>query len=1196
MDPLKLVREGTSQDGRASAALNPASAPVDGQSMADRVVFAQGYAQLLKYFDAQNSENGDWSAFFGSDVSAVLAVAATEDVEAYKTSTRTWFDFLNNLRNKGKTASLARRFGWLYAAVGQLAAGLDALKEALPPEIALKGVLRSMIRTQLAPALGRLIGYYKAGKALAPPDLIFDTPTPNPILRRPSASFAGMLAQGLSAEWSGGAPWAAYVAGISADASVYGPPGDVFTRINHCTTHNLFKAVFDQFLKGFARAVGEAEKAFEGTLTDFDGHQPHYALYLAFLQLFERARASGNGLTERHLDFYYRTILGLKEKPSEPGRALLLGELAKGVTSRHFPEGELFKAGKDSQGKDAVFANDRDFVANQAKVARVANLYRHLAERTPSDPDDRRIFAAPIADSDDGLGAPLTSPDGSWHPFYDKVYIDGALDSIRMPPAEIGFAVASHELLLREGPREIRLNIEATGYAGADWADLTPSIQYLLTTKEGWLEVPADFAIVGVGPDGLMILLELTGAEPPIEPYSAKVHGYAFQTDLPMLLVKLRQDESLPYAYPAMQDMVATKADIWVRASRLKTLAISNDFGPVDPSKPFQPFGSAPVSGSSLVIGSKEVFQKNVDAVTISLSWQVQAVFYTKQAPKIAVDLLTGGDWRATGVQQPLNTGGFSLADAGATVRNAPDFTPNEPFGTESRQGFLRLRLTDSLGQAAYQTALIAAIAGQTAVPTPQPVAPVLASATLAYRSSASLRLDTSSQAEFENRKVQFFHVGPFGVAERHGCLSGGAPISLMPQFRRDDMGLTSEAELYIGISGLIPPQDLALLFQVVDGTANPLAIKPKPHIHWSYLKDDAWTAFEKTAVRDSTGEILQSGIVVLSVPRDATSDNTLMPGGLYWIRAAVHERSDAVCRLQLLAAQATEAVFEDRGNAPDFSATPLPPGRVSKLLIPDPAVKGISQPFPSFGGRGAEPPAAFYTRVSERLRHKDRAIDLWDYERLILEAFPQVYKAKCLNHTCYEPNDAGTGIYRELAPGHVTIVTIPKLHAQQQRDPLKPYTSLGVLQDIKAFLEKRTNCFAQLHVKNPQFEAIRARFAVRLRDGFDETFYTLQLKQAITRFLSPWAFADAGAPTFGGKVYKSVLINFVEEQSYVDYVTDFQMFRDRPSGPGTEDLDEAAGSTAASILVAAPASKHDITVIRPAQEAPLAEACECGT
>ena len=134
-----------------------------------------------------------------------------------------------------------------------------------------------------------------------------------------------------------------------------------------------------------------------------------------------------------------------------------------------------------------------------------------------------------------------------------------------------------------------------------------------------------------------------------------------------------------------------------------------------------------------------------------------------------------------------------------------------------------------------------------------------------------------------------------------------------------------------------------------------------------------------------------------------------------------------------------------------------------------------------------------------------------------------------------------------------------------------------------------------QLHIKNPQFEEVRVSFDLKLYDGYDESYYTAQLQLAITRFLSPWAFTGVGVPSFGGKVYKSVLINFVEEQPYVDYVTDFQLFQDIPcQGPGTVDLDEVTGSRAMSILVSAPASKHQISIIEAAADQTLAETCGC--
>lgn len=1208
-DPLKLVREGTAQDERSPKALDPASAPVNERGVAHNMVFAQGYAGLLKYFDSANKES-DWTLFFSSDVSVLLAVPAIEDVNAYKTHVQEWFAFLNELENQTKVADLKRIFGYLYATVASLARRLDELKQSLPDTVALKGSLQNLIKTQLAPAFERLIAYYEAGDAAG---LIDDTAPDIEILRRPAVTFSSVKTGGLSGNWSGGAAWAS----IQPDASVYGDPTSTgFDKINHCSTHTLFKAVFDQFLKVFAGVVSGAKDALNDTLTHDNTHAPHYTLFLAFLQLREYARASGNTLTQRHLDFYYRQVLRLKEKGSQPGRVHLLAELAKQVTSREFKAGEIFRAGKDDQGKDVFFANERDFVANQAKVGAVRTVYRHGDEKVndeklkDSQIHQGRLFASPIANSDDGLGAPLTSRDGSWHPFFNKVYTDGALTEIRMPEAEVGFAIASHYLLMGGGDRKITAYIGVSGYTGdtGPKADLKNDVQCLLTTEKGWLEIQAE-NFVPTGANQFKLDLHIDGGQTAIVPYLAKTHGYNFQTDQPMLLVKLKQDDKRPYKYSIFQDVVITGVVLWADVGRLKTLAASNDFGPVDTSKPFQPFGASPVKGSSLIVGSKEIFQKKMAELKIDFgSWMSSPSSYpTGQLPHVALSVLSAGQW------QPTSDGLVSVtsptyeithaSDLDLTVQDEPDFSANEFYNTQSRKCYLRLQLTDSFGQDAYQAQLIKYLTTKLESDNPgpkPPTGPVATSLSASYAANLNLVLNTADQNSYENRAGQFFHLAPFGTAEQHPYLQGGGKVFLFPQFefKRNATTLPSQAEFYIGISGLVPPQNLSLLFQVADGTANPLVPKPHPHINWSYLRENQWVEFQTNDVEDGTDELLNSGIVVLAVPRDATNDNTLMNTGLYWICAAVHEQSDAVCRLQLVAAQTTQAVFTDRGNSPTFPATPLALGTITKLEVPDAAVKAIKQPYPSFGGRGAEQSQAFYTRISERLRHKNRAIDLWDYERLILEAFPGIYKVKCLNHTCYEPNDTG-GVYRELAPGHVTVVTIPNLRAQQQRDPLTPYTSLGTLDEIKQFLEARTSCFAQLHVKNPQFEQVRVRFSVRLYDGFDASYYSKQLQQAITRFLSPWAFSsDAGAPTFGGKVYKSVLVNFVEDQPYVDYVTDFQVFQDivgvAGTVAGTVDLDEVEGSLAISVLVSAPASKHEITVIDPEQVNALGESCAC--
>ncbi|MFY7841137.1 MAG: hypothetical protein ACOVP7_12720, partial [Lacibacter sp.] len=225
---------------------------------------------------------------------------------------------------------------------------------------------------------------------------------------------------------------------------------------------------------------------------------------------------------------------------------------------------------------------------------------------------------------------------------------------------------------------------------------------------------------------------------------------------------------------------------------------------------------------------------------------------------------------------------------------------------------------------------------------------------------------------------------------------------------------------------------------------------------------------------------------------------------------------------------------------------------------------------------RALESSESFYIRVSERLRHKARAITVWDYEHLILEAFPLIHKVKCLNHT--KSVDAA---FNEVLPGHVTIITIPDVQHRNDINPLRPYTNQDVLQQIDAFIRKRISCHVQLHVVNPDFEEVQLKFKLRLAKGYDDfTIYSNKLREEITSFLSPWAYG-AGELDFGGKVYKSVLINFIEERPYVDFITDVEMAQyDATNVLVKADNDEIIASTGKSILVSVASSKHVIDEI----------------
>jgi hypothetical protein len=161
-----------------------------------------------------------------------------------------------------------------------------------------------------------------------------------------------------------------------------------------------------------------------------------------------------------------------------------------------------------------------------------------------------------------------------------------------------------------------------------------------------------------------------------------------------------------------------------------------------------------------------------------------------------------------------------------------------------------------------------------------------------------------------------------------------------------------------------------------------------------------------------------------------------------------------------------------------------------------------------------------------------------------------------------------------------VLLVVVPDLRNDNARDPLQPRTDAGTLDAIKKHVEARAGIHLKdrINVRNPTYQKVRLDFKVKFHHGFEANEYANVLRAELTAFLSPWAF-DAKVPiSFGGVLYKSVLLNFVEERPYVDYVTDFKLY----SYTGTEDhgpdLGEVRARTPDAILVSD--TLHDVEVL----------------
>ncbi|HEX2534578.1 MAG TPA: hypothetical protein VHK69_12625, partial [Chitinophagaceae bacterium] len=409
-----------------------------------------------------------------------------------------------------------------------------------------------------------------------------------------------------------------------------------------------------------------------------------------------------------------------------------------------------------------------------------------------------------------------------------------------------------------------------------------------------------------------------------------------------------------------------------------------------------------------------------------------------------------------------------------------------------------------------------------------------------------------------------------------------------------------ANGNLFLGLEHLEPGQNLSLLFKTVPGTGNPDHFAPE--VVWSYLKDNEWMAFPpQYLLKDETLGLKQTGILLLQIPADINNGNTWIKGkedrtDLYWIRASATELPadsvfvDALPMLQDVFVNAATAVFEDARNTTGHLVSGIPGGTISALRFRDVQVKSVQQPYPSFGGRLPETGDRhrYYCRVSERLRHKHRAVTVWDYEHIVLQDFPRVMVAKCLPHTRR---------YAVVRPGNVTMAVIPDPAAMTGTRTFFPAFEAGDLQAIHDQLIRQNSYFvgghgdpdfcccpdddcacekesSRLSVINARFEPVRLKVCVRFYPGRDVAFYRRELNEALKHFLAPWARSGTQLQ-FGVAIRLTTLLQFLEGLEYVDVVLNLQVkhFAARQTAEEEEENipwgqpEEIKPFTAASVL-----------------------------
>ncbi len=399
-----------------------------------------------------------------------------------------------------------------------------------------------------------------------------------------------------------------------------------------------------------------------------------------------------------------------------------------------------------------------------------------------------------------------------------------------------------------------------------------------------------------------------------------------------------------------------------------------------------------------------------------------------------------------------------------------------------------------------------------------EPYLPQAESVTLTYTATCKATFPQEEAA-----CARFVHLLPF-AGYRAITPPVEAPVTFLPQFQ-------FQRNLYLGFSRLIPPQTLTLLFQMVAAGQGCQNGSTSSSVEWACLSKDRWRCLPVSrTVADSTRGLEGSGIVALELPAYDPAGNTVLAGDLQWLRATASNDAGAFPDTVGIYPYAVPATWVDDENTGAHLEQPLPAGTITGAVEDLPDIAGIQQPMESFGGRPPEGRRAFDVRMGERLRHKDRAILGWDYERLVLEAFPTIWKVRALPARSPAAGNQ---------PGNVLVVVVPGPDSPGVVDPTAPAASAETLCRIRDELALRTSTFLvcpflNLWVVNPTYVRVEVRTRVVFR-GDDPGGAIERLDRELVEYLSPWFYDAERAERGGDYATEAAVSEFIQTRDYVD-------------------------------------------------------------
>jgi Baseplate J-like protein len=227
--------------------------------------------------------------------------------------------------------------------------------------------------------------------------------------------------------------------------------------------------------------------------------------------------------------------------------------------------------------------------------------------------------------------------------------------------------------------------------------------------------------------------------------------------------------------------------------------------------------------------------------------------------------------------------------------------------------------------------------------------------------------------------------------------------------------------------------------------------------------------------------------------------------------------------------------------------------GTIVQLTSGVPFVEGVTNHEPSQGGAPREPIERLKARGPRVLRHRDRAITAQDLEDLAAAASPEVARAAAIVPTFnpynlwLEPQAPPTDEHGEADAGRMGVLVVPNATAA------RPTPTLGLLRQVRSYLEERCPATADLWVAGPEWIKVTVTATVVPTSLESADAVGDRVRTALDGFLHPLTGGPAGEGwAFGRTPHRSDLFSLVEAVEGVDHARSLEVTLE----PETGDVD----------------------------------------